>query len=137
MRLPLLLSLALPLLAACATPPVPEHDPRQAWIDLHTYTGKVIMAERLDGQRLDDGRYFQAPAGSHELVIRYDYEVSGGGGLFGEPYDRLCYLTVRYDHFVAGQRYVLQAQDAAMQASARLYDPQKNIVAEARDINCL
>lgn len=137
MRLSLLLSLALLLLSACASTQLPEHDPQQAWVDLSAMPGKTILAERLDGQRLENGRYFQMTPGRHELVIRYDYEVYGGAGMFGEPQERMCYLTLRYDAFAAGQRYVLQAQDIAMQAGARLYDPQRTIVAEARYINCL
>lgn len=63
---------------ACASP-LPPVDPKQAWVDLYTMTpGRVIMADRLDGKRLDDGRYFQVTPGKHELVVRFDYEIYAG-----------------------------------------------------------
>jgi hypothetical protein len=37
------------------------------------------MADRLDGKRLEDGRYFQVTPGKHELVVRFDFEVYSGG----------------------------------------------------------
>ncbi|KAF0861947.1 hypothetical protein [Pseudomonas sp. LD120] len=135
----LLLALSLTALGACSSP-LPNVDPQQAWIDLATPTpgGKLVMAERLDNQRLQDGRYFQVSPGSHELTVRFDFEVfSGGMGMNAEPQERLCYLTVRYDHFQAGQRYRLEARNLAFTPSARLYNAQREIVAEERMINCV
>lgn len=135
----LLLALSLTALGACSSP-LPNVDPQQAWIDLATPTpgGKLVMAERLDNQRLKDGRYFQVSPGSHELTVRFDFEVfSGGMGMNAEPQERLCYLTVRYDHFQAGQRYRLEARNLAFTPSARLYNAQREIVAEERMINCV
>lgn len=71
MRQPMML-IALSALGACASP-LPPKDPKQAWVDLYTMTpGRVIMADRLDGKRLDDGRYFQVTPGKHELIVRFD-----------------------------------------------------------------
>ncbi|PAV93830.1 hypothetical protein WR25_21281 [Diploscapter pachys] len=51
--------MALSALGACASP-LPPADPGKAWIDMYTITpGRTLMADRLDGKRLDDGRYFQ------------------------------------------------------------------------------
>jgi hypothetical protein len=139
MRAPLLL-LALGSLAACAGP-LPAVDPQQAWVDLSTPTpgGKLVMAERLDKQRLSDGRFFQVTPGSHELEVRFDFEIYGGGAtnMITNPQERLCYLTVRYDHFEAGQRYQLEARSLALRPSARLYNAKREIVAEDRLVNCL
>ena len=52
-----LLVLTACLLSACASTPLPSVDPKMAWVDLETQTGKLVMAERLDNQRLTDGRY--------------------------------------------------------------------------------
>ncbi|GEM_PF-36694 len=135
----LLLILSLAALGACSSP-LPNVDPQQAWVDLATPTpgGKLVMAERLDNQRLKDGRYFQVSPGSHELMVRFDFEVfSGGMGMNNDPQERLCYLTLRYDHFQAGQRYRLEARNLAFTPSARLYDAKGEIVAEERMINCV
>ena len=42
------LALACLLLSACASTPLPVHNPAMAWVDLETQTGKLVMAERLD-----------------------------------------------------------------------------------------
>jgi len=140
MRVQLLL-LAFFAMGGCATSPLPPADPNLAWVDfaMPAPGGKVLMAEKLDGQRLRDGRYFQVSPGSHELEVRFDFEVYGGGGLgvMSEPQERLCYLTIRYDHFEAGQRYRLEARSLAFTPSARLYDAKREIVAEDRQARCL
>lgn len=136
MRTPLLL-LAFGSLAACASP-LPAVDPQLAWVDLATPGGKMVMAERLDKQKLPDGRFFQVTPGSHELQVRFDFEVYGGGvNIMASPQERMCYLTVRYDHFEAGERYRLEARSLAFNASARLYNAKREIVAEDRIVNCV
>lgn len=128
---------ALMLLAGCANTPVPAHDPGKAWIEFFTRTGKLVMAERLDNQRLSDGRYFQVDPGRHELMVRFDYEVTQSVLPMGQPTERICYITLHYDGFQAGQRYRLEARNMAFQTYAYLYDPQGKKVATEDDVNCL
>ncbi|WP_323155549.1 hypothetical protein [Pseudomonas alvandae] len=136
-----MLWLALVAMSGCASSPLPQVDPNMAWIDLATPMpgGKLLMAESLDGQKSPDGRFFQVSSGSHELKVRFDFEVFVGGGLGmqGAPQERLCYMLVRYDHFEAGQRYRLEGRNIAFSASARLYNAKREIVAEDRQINCV
>lgn len=135
----LLLLLLVSLVAGCQTP-LPTVDPNMAWVDFSTPSpgGKLLMAERLDNQRLNDGRFFQVTPGSHELRVRFDFEVFGGGGsLLNGPVERLCYLTIRYDHFEAGQRYLLEGRSLAFTPSARLYNSKREIVAEDREFHCI
>lgn len=134
----LLWLLAACLLNACTSTPIPPADPTMAWVDLETQTGKLVMAERLDDKRQADGRYFQVTPGSHELMVRFDFEVFVGGmGMFSDPQERLCYVTVDYDNFQPGQRYRLQARSLGFNAYARLYDATGKVVAEERLVNCL
>lgn len=136
-RLPLML--AASVVAGCQSP-LPTANPQMAWVDfaMPTPGGKVLMAERLDNQRLPDGRFFQVMPGSHELTVRFDFEIFGGGqGMDTDPQERLCYMTLRYDHFEAGQRYRLEARSLAFTPSARLINRQGQIVAEERQINCV
>lgn len=136
MRQPAML-LAFSTLGACVSP-MPPVDQKQAWIDLYTTTpGKVIMAERLDGKRLNDGRFFQVTPGKHELVVRFDYEINVG--IFNmDPTERTCYLTLEYDGFQAGQRYRLEARAlATTEPNARLYDAQRQVVAKERLTHCV
>ena len=137
MRTYLLLPIAC-LLCACASTPLPAADPAKAWVDLETQTGKLVMAERLDNQRLNDGRYFQVTPGSHELMVRFDFEVFVGGmGMFSDPQERLCYITLNYDNFQPGERYRLQARSLGFNAYARLYNAEGKVLTEERLVNCL
>lgn len=137
MRTYLLLGMAC-LLSACVSTPLPKPDPSLAWVDLETQTGKLVMAERLDHQRMTDGRYFQVSPGSHELMVRFDYEVFiGGMSQFSNPQERLCYITLNYADFQPGQRYRLQARSLGFNAYARLYSAEGKVLAQERLVNCL
>ncbi|MHC8404872.1 MULTISPECIES: PA0061/PA0062 family lipoprotein [unclassified Pseudomonas] len=136
----LTLLLAASVMAGC-TSPLPAVNPQMAWVDFSTPfpNDKLLMAERLDNQRTQDGRYFQVTPGSHELIVRFDFEVPGGGGMstMSSPRERLCYLTINYDHFEAGQRYVLEGRSISFTPSARLYNSKREIVAEDRQAYCI
>ena len=133
-----LLLLTAGLLTACASTPLPQQDPKMAWVALETQTGKLVMAERLDNKRMTDGRYFQVTPGNHELMVRFDFEVFVGGmGMFSDPQERLCYITLNYPDFEAGQRYRLQARSLGFNAYARLYNATGKVMAEERLVNCL
>ncbi|MEW9680761.1 hypothetical protein [Pseudomonas sp. TE50-2] len=136
MRQPMML-MALSALGACASP-LPPADPGKAWIDMYTITpGRTLMADRLDGKRLDDGRYFQVTPGRHELVVRFDYEIYAGG-FSTDPTERTCYLTVRYNDFKAGERYRLEARAPAMQPQVLLYDANRKVVVnEPSNVTCI
>lgn len=125
------------VLSACASP-VPSPDPSQAWVELRSNAGTLLMADQLDGQRLNDGRYFQMPAGAHELQARFQFEVNSGGGLDGayEPRQMTCEIRVRHANFVAGQRYQLEARPMQMKAQAWLYDEQRNVLARGKVLRC-
>lgn len=137
MRYPLC-ALAFATLAGCAGP-LPAVDPQQAWVDLRTVTGKLVMADKLDGKTTYDGRFFQMPPGSHELQVRYDYDYQAGGlGLSMDLYNELtCYIHVHYDNFAAGQRYRLEVRHIANDITARLFDAERREVAREGDINCI
>lgn len=120
MRLPALMLLALPLYACAA--PLPEADPQQAWIELYSTPGNTLMAQKLDGKKVSDGRYFQVSPGTHELraTFKFDVDNGGGGGFMGNPRQITCHLKIKYD-FAAGQRYRLEARPVAMSTQAWLY----------------
>lgn len=136
----LMLLLAASVVAGCQSP-MPAANPKMAWVEFSTPfpNDKLLMAERLDKQRLADGRFFEVMPGSHELIVRFDFEVPGGGGLnmMGGPSERICYLTINFDHFEAGQRYVLEGRSIAFIPEARLYNAKREIVAEDRESYCL
>ncbi|MDF3931260.1 hypothetical protein, partial [Pseudomonas citronellolis] len=100
------------LLAGCAGP-MPRPDPARAWVSLGEETPEVLMAERLDGQRLDDGRFFEVPPGAHSLQVQlYDNQDSNAS--------QLCDATLKYDGFRAGDHYRLEETSLGREFSARL-----------------
>lgn len=137
----LLLPVAVLLLSACTSTPLPAVDPQQAWVDFTTPTpgAKLLMAQRLDGKNLNDGRFFQVPPERHELMVRFDFEVPTGGGFggLGQTAERTCFITLQYDHFQAGQRYVLEGRSLAYTPNIRLYNAARKLLAEERSVNCL
>ncbi|MBF7144425.1 MULTISPECIES: hypothetical protein [Pseudomonas] len=132
-----LVLLAALLLGACTTTPVPPQDPTKAWVEMFTRTGKLVMADKLDGKRLDDGRYYQVAPGSHELQVRFDYDVAVPMLPFAQPSERICYIRLQYDSFQAGERYRLEARHLGLQTFAFLYNAQGEKVATERQVNCL
>ncbi|CAG8863511.1 hypothetical protein PS627_00449 [Pseudomonas fluorescens] len=137
----LALLLAASMVAGCQTP-IPTADPQKAWVELSTPfpNDRLLLAERLDKQRLADGRFFEVTPGNHELIVRFDYDVSGGGGglsMMGGSSTRTCFLTVHYDHFESGQRYVLEGRSMALTPEARLYNGKREIVAQVSEFYCL
>ncbi len=77
--------------------------------------------------------------GSHELMVRFDFEVPTGGSFGGlsQTQDRTCFMTLQYDHFEAGQRYRLEGRSLAYTPNIRLYNAARQLLAEERSVNCL
>lgn len=127
----------LSALAACASP-LPSPDPRQAWVEPYAVPGQLLMADRLDGRRLHDGRYFQVSPGAHELQARFQFEVQSSGGLDGpsEPRSITCMIRVRYADFAAGRRFRLEARPLAHRAQAWLYDERRQVLARGQVLRC-
>lgn len=136
----LVLLLVASVIAGCQAP-MPVADPQKAWVDFSTPfpNDRLLLAERLDKQRLRDGRFFEVAPGSHELIVRFDFEVAGGGSMsmMGGPSTRVCYLTLHYAHFEAGQRYLLEGRWMAFTPEARLFNAKHEVVAQASEYYCL
>lgn len=121
------------LLAACANPPLPPDNPKLAWVDLYTQFGRLVMADKLDGKRLDDGRYFQVEPGAHELGVRFDYDITYGGMRWADPITRTCFMRVRYADFKAGEHYRAEGWVLGTDVEIRLQDSSGKIVARSDD----
>lgn len=125
------------LLAGCASP-LPQPDPKQAWVELYAAAGDLLMADALDDTRWPDGRYFQVSPGAHDLQVRFQFEANRGGGigLDSEPLLLTCEIRLRYANFQAGQRYRIEARSMAMTAQAWLYDGQRQVLANGKVLRC-
>ncbi len=122
------------LLAGCAGP-LPAADPGQAWIDLtHLEPTDNLLSERLDGQWLDDGRYFQVQPGAHRLEVRFTFKPSGSS--WGPYNQQECLLDIRYAGFRAGLHYRINAFTMGFTPHVVLQDDRQQDLAEARLVFC-
>ncbi|UCR85309.1 PA0061/PA0062 family lipoprotein [Pseudomonas chlororaphis] len=123
------LSLVL-LLSACAGP-MPQPDPKEAWISLEEEGPSDLLAERVDGKNVDDGRYFEVQPGAHRLDVTLFEEVGGDS----DQVD--CRGHVSYPNFQAGEHYKLVESTLGTEVRARLFDAQGKQVASAHGFECM
>lgn len=128
--------LCLPVLLCGCSLLMPRHDPTQAWIALKDGEEDRLQAVQVDGQVLDDNRFFQVPPGRHELQVRLRFEVTAGNVGGSQALPRTCLLTLDFPDFDAGQRYQLSAGGRGFRAWAKLHDAQGQVLASAREGRC-
>ncbi|WP_394560008.1 hypothetical protein [Aquipseudomonas alcaligenes] len=126
----------LPILLSGCSLIMPLHDPDQAWVELHERQDGRLEAVQVDGQELEDERYFQVPPGRHELQVRLRFEVAPGDTGTAEALPRTCLLTLNYADFAAGQRYQLKAGSRGFRPWAQLQDEHGEQLARAREGRC-
>lgn len=129
---PLLLIPALGLvclLSACAGP-MPKADPNQAWIGLQEEAPNDLLAERVDGKRIDDGRYFEVKPGAHRLDVTLFEEP------VGDANQEDCQGHISYDGFKAGEHYQLVESSLGQTVTARLLDSHGKQLAHSPDFIC-
>ncbi|WP_338524932.1 hypothetical protein NUH87_04450 [Pseudomonas batumici] len=118
------------LLSACAAP-VPKADPSEAWIGLGQGSSDDLLAERVDGKRVDDGRYFEVAPGKHDLNVLL---VQGANGNSEQPE---CTGQVEYDQFKAGKHYHLVESGAGSNVGVALVNDHGATVAHSRKFSCI
>lgn len=118
------------LLSACAGP-MPKADPSEAWISLQEEPQGSLLAEDVDGKRLNDGRYFEVAPGAHKLDVTLF--VDGAGDSNQED----CHARVNFDQFKAGEHYKLVESSLGLEYRASLFDSHGNQVGKTKDFNCM
>ncbi|KPN92237.1 hypothetical protein [Pseudomonas nunensis] len=118
------------LLSACAGP-MPKPDPGLAWIGLQEESPNDMLAERVDGQRIDDGRFFEVTPGAHDLAVTL-FEIPSG-----DSNQEDCQGRVHYTQFKAGEHYQLVESSLGQAVSARLEDSHGKEVAQTDDFQCM
>ncbi|KPA88024.1 MULTISPECIES: hypothetical protein [Pseudomonas] len=118
------------LLSACAGP-MPKADPHQAWIGLQEEAPNDLLAEKVDGKPIDDGRFFEVTPGSHKLDVML-VEIPVGDGNQED-----CSGEVSYKQFKAGEHYKLVESSLGQEVSARLLDAHGKEVAHTGDFQCM
>jgi hypothetical protein len=117
------------LLSACAGP-MPKADPHEAWIGLQEETQNDLLAERLDGKKIDDGRYFEVTPGSHRLQVMLFEERTNDD-------EQTCQAEVDYTQFKAGEHYKLVQSSLGEELHASLKDSHGKTVVQTDDFNCM
>ena len=117
---------------ACAAP-LPEHDPSMAWIDVLSQAGHRLAAQRMDGNKVTDARYFQVSAGEHQLQVRLTYERGGSNTADSL---RRCLVEITYPKFAAGQRDSIRALAKGWTVRAWLYNAEGQRLIESKPIRC-
>ena len=118
------------LLSACAGP-IPKADPSEAWIGLKEEAPNDLMAERVDGHRVDDGRYFEVTPGDHRLDVTLFEEEPG------DDNQQDCQGRVEYKNFKAGENYTLGGYSLGTTVRAVLKDGRGKEVAATQDFSCM
>jgi len=110
---------------------MPKADPSEAWIGLKEEAPNDLLAERVDGKRVDDGRFFEVTPGDHRLdVTLFEDEP-------GDDNQQDCQGRVEYKHFKAGEHYTLVESSLGMTVRASLRDAHGHEVATTQDFNCM
>lgn len=117
---------------ACAAP-LSEHDPSMAWIDVLSQAGHRLAAQRMDGNKVTDARYFQVSTGEHQLQVRLTYERGGSNTADSL---RRCLVDITYPKFAAGQRYSIRALAKGWTVRAWLYNAEGQRLIESKPIRC-
>lgn len=118
--------------SACAAP-LPEHDPNMAWIDVTSQAGHRLAAQRMDGNKVTDARYFQVEPGAHQLQMSLVYER---GGRNAADNQRRCRVDIAYSEFAAGQRYSVRALAKGWTVRVWLYNAAGQRLIESKPIRC-
>ncbi|WP_110949212.1 PA0061/PA0062 family lipoprotein [Pseudomonas bohemica] len=118
------------VLSACAGP-MPKADSSKAWIGLQEEPSGVLMAEDVDGKRLNDGRYFDVKPGAHKLDVDLIVERGGDDGQMN------CETGISFSQFKAGERYTLVESSLGEEYRLKLEDAHGHQIGHSKDFNCM
>jgi hypothetical protein len=110
---------------------MPKADPSEAWIGLQEEPSGVLMAEDLDGKRLNDGRYFEVRPGAHTLDLDLIVERGGDDGQMN------CETGIRFGQFKAGEHYTLVESSLGEEYRVKLEDSQGHQIGRSKDFTCM
>ncbi|BDM22298.1 DUF2057 domain-containing protein [Pseudomonas sp. LRP2-20] len=118
------------ILGGCAGQ-MPKASLEEAWVSLKEEPMTTVMAETVDGKRLNDGRYFEVSAGNHTLGATLFVEGEGDSN------GATCNASVTYKDFKAGKHYTLVESSLGQEYKVTLYNSADKPLAQSSDINCM
>lgn len=110
---------------------MPKPDPSEAWVALHEEPTTTLMAEKIDGKRLNDGRFFEVPGGSHSLEASLYIEG------IGDSNGSTCRADLSYDNFKPGGNYSLVETSLGQDYTVTLYSHSGKELAQTSATECM
>ncbi|KAF1069225.1 MAG: hypothetical protein GAK45_01155 [Pseudomonas citronellolis] len=122
--------LACTLLGACANT-LPQPPANRAFVSLDSSAPvDNVLAEKVDGHKVADDRYFALRPGSHDLQVLIEQEGYANA-------DQNCIAGIHYSDFKAGHRYTLKEISHGPNVDAVLINQQGKTVGRAVDMDCM
>ena len=115
-----IVSLFLSMITACTLPHIPIPTAQTAIVKTKPQVTQILMAETLDRQTVNDGRYFEVTQGKHRLTLLFQYNASETAGLFIGNNSTISCLISFYGDFTANTTYYIQASPSISGANVFL-----------------
>lgn len=111
----------------------PEHENNKALVLVESRAGHHLSAQRVDGKKVTDGRFFILEPGQHKLSVRLSYER--GGQIEGTGW-RNCLAEISYADFYAAEKYSIRALARGYTARVWLQSEHGKRLAESQSVKC-
>lgn|SRR5690554_4749729 len=112
---------------------LPEHEDNKALVLVESRAGHHLSAQRIDGKKVMDGRFFILEPGQHKLSVRLSYERGGQIGYSGW---RHCLAEIAYANFRATEKYSIRAYAKGYTARVWLQNEQGERLVESQSVPC-
>lgn len=110
------------LLSACATQ-IPSANDSTAIITFQNSAGDLLMANKVNGVSVDNGRYFSVSPGNNKLEVL----ITSGTG---QESSYAMFATLEYSDFAADNTYEMRIMDKGFQKSLQLIDCTGSLLSE-------
>jgi len=112
---------------------LPEHKSNQALVLVESRSGHHLSAQRQDGKKVADARFFILEPGQHKLSVRLSYER--GGRTDGVGW-RNCRAEINYADFNAAEKYSIRALAKGYTTRVWLQNEQGERLMESQSVKC-
>ncbi|MFJ4144439.1 hypothetical protein [Pseudomonas sp. NPDC089734] len=118
----LLIVCSLLIISACSTV-LPAPDKTSSLVEMSANNKNTLLAQKVDGSTVRDGRYFQLSPGAHELevlIVSQSFE--------GSTVSR--FASFKFDHFLPESRYNLKLVGGSHNLHLQLRDETGELIKE-------
>lgn len=123
------------LISSCALPPIPSPTDNTAIIKLYAQPGRSLMADKLDYNWVNDGRYFEVTEGEHRLSLIFQYDATETTGLFSNNSSNITCIITLNAHFEPNKIYILEARPLINRSQLLLTHNNQTEVLDSSQVN--